>query len=107
MWRHDGAGRNRDGKSISEGAMKFKSRLNRLEAMHPTSPWVPPIFFHPVVEPSENGPREVGAFAKFFLDGKNIMIWRSEDETHDDFKTRVMVMKASGILPSASKCSHE
>ncbi len=87
--------------------MKFKSRLDRLEAMRPIAPWVPPIFFHSVVEPSENGPREVGAFAKIFLDGKNIMIWRSEGETHEDFETRVMAIKASGILPSVSMCSHE
>ena len=44
--------------------MNFKSRLDRLEAMRPVAPWVQPIFFHSVVEPSEHGPQEVGAFAK-------------------------------------------
>ena len=44
--------------------MKFKSRLDRLEAMRPNTSWVPSIIFHPIIEPSENGPREVGAFAK-------------------------------------------
>jgi hypothetical protein len=87
--------------------MKFKSRLDRLEAMRPIAPWVPPIFFHSVVEPSENGPREVGAFAKIFLDGKNIMIWRVKDETHVDFEARVMSIKASGVSPSEPMCSHE
>ena len=87
--------------------MKFKSRLDRLEAMRPNTPWVPSILFYPIIEPSENGPREVGAFAKLHLDGKSILIWRSEGETHEDFETRVMAIKASGILPSASMCSHE
>ena len=73
--------------------MKFKSRLDRLEAMHPPSPWVPPIFFHPVVEPSENGPREVGAFAKMYVEGKDLMVWRRVDETNEDFELRVLKLK--------------
>ena len=87
--------------------MNFKTRLNRLEAKRPNAPWVPSILFHPIIEPSENGPREVGAFAKLQIDGKNIIIWRCEDETHEDFKARVMSFKASGTLPSVSMCSHE
>jgi len=75
--------------------MKFKSRLDRLEAMRPPSPWVPPIFFHPVVEPSENGPREVGAFAKIFVAGEDLMVWRGENETNEDFETRITAMQGS------------
>ena len=73
--------------------MRDKSRLDRLEAMHPPSPWVPPIFFHPVVEPSENGPREVGAFAKIYVEGKDLMVWRREGETNEDFELRVFKLK--------------
>ena len=73
--------------------MKFESRLDRLEAMHSPSPWVPPIFFHPVVEPSENGPREVGAFAKIYVEGKDLMVWRREGETNEDFELRVLKLK--------------
>ena len=73
--------------------MKFKSRLDRLEAMHSPSPWVPPIFFHPVVEPSENGPREVGAFAKIYVEGEDLMVWRREGETNEDFELRVLKLK--------------
>ena len=87
--------------------MKFKSRITGLEAMRPGTPWIPSIIFHPIIEPSENGPREVGAFAKLFLAGENIIIWRSEGEAHEDFDTRVMAIKASSILPSVSMCSHE
>ena len=75
--------------------MKFKSRLDRLEAMRPRAPWVPPIFFHSVVEPSEHGPREVGAFAKIYDDGNDLMVWREDNETKDDFEARVLAMQSS------------
>ena len=75
--------------------MKFKSRLDRLEAMRPEAPWVPPLFFHSVVEPSENGPREVGAFAKIRIEGEDLMVWREEHETKENFEARVKAMKIS------------
>ena len=73
--------------------MKFKSQLDKLEAMRPIAPWVPPIFFLSVVEPSGNGPREVGAFAKIYVDGKDLMVWRGEGETNEDFELRVLGLK--------------
>jgi hypothetical protein len=73
--------------------MKFKSRLDRIEAMRPRGPWVPPIFFHSVVEPSENGPKEVGAFAKIYVDGNDLTVWRRKDETNEDFQLRVFKLK--------------
>lgn len=75
--------------------MNFKTRLDRLEAMRPEAPWVPPIFFHSVVEPSENGPREVGAFAKIYLEGNDLLVWREEGETKENFEARVKAMKIS------------
>jgi len=47
------------------------------------------------VEPSENGPREVGAFAKIYVDGKDLMVWRGEDENKENFEARVKAMKIS------------
>ena len=73
--------------------MNFKTRLNRLEAMRPITQWVPPIFFHSVVEPSENGPIEVGAFAKIRIEGEDLMVWRGENENHEHFEKRVMALK--------------
>ena len=73
--------------------MNFKTRLNRLEAMRPNTPWVPSILFHPIIEPSENGPREVGAFAKIYVEGKDLMVWRREGETNEDFELRVLKLK--------------
>jgi hypothetical protein len=73
--------------------MSFIKRLIRLEKKCPPSPWVPPIIFHTVVEPSEYGLREIGAFAKLFLDQQNTIIWRSDDESFNNFKIRVMALK--------------
>ena len=75
--------------------MKFKSRLDRLEAMRPIAQWVPPIFFHSVVEPSENGPQEVGAFAKIRFGRKDLMVWRGVNETNDDFEMRAIAIQSS------------
>ena len=75
--------------------MNFKSRLDRLEAMRPIAPWVPPIFFHSVVEPSENGPHEVGAFAKIYVEGNDFLVWREEDETKENSEARVKSVKIS------------
>ena len=73
--------------------MNFKSRLDRLEAMRPIAPWVPPIFFHSVVEPSENGPHEVGAFAKIHVEGIDFLVWREEDETKENSEARALKLK--------------
>ena len=72
--------------------MNFKLRLDRLDAKRP-SQWVPPIFFHSVVEPSEDGPQEVGAFAKMYDGFDDLMVWREEDETNEDFEARVLKLK--------------
>lgn len=74
--------------------MKFTSRLDRLEAARP-SLWVSPIFFHSVVEPSENGPREVGAFAKIFVAGEDLLVWRGESETNEYFELRVLKLEGN------------
>jgi hypothetical protein len=73
--------------------MSLKSRITRLEAKRSPSQWVPPILFHSVVEPSENGPREVGAFAKIYVDSEDLMVWRREDETNEIFELGVLKLK--------------
>ena len=72
--------------------MNFKLRLDRLDANRP-SQWVTPIVFHSVVEPSEDGPQEVGAFAKMYGGFNDLMVWREEDETNEDFEARVLKLK--------------
>ena len=41
----------------------------------------------------ENGPHEVGAFAKIYVDGKDLMVWRGEGENNEDFELRVLGLK--------------
>ena len=74
--------------------MSVMARIKRLEKLQPPEPYVPPVFFHSVVEPSKYGPKEVGAFAKIYLDGDTITLWRDEGEAQSDFQTRVMTVKA-------------
>ena len=74
--------------------MKLKSRITRLEAKRPPSSWVPPIIFHSIIEPSDNGPKEVGAFSKIRVDGNDLMVWLGEDETKEDFVTRILAMQS-------------
>jgi hypothetical protein len=74
--------------------LKLAARIKRLEKLRPPEPYAPPIFFHSVVEPSKDGPKEVGAFAKIYLNGDKITLWRAEDEAQSDFEIRVMNVKA-------------
>ena len=71
--------------------MNFKKRLDRLDAIRPPSPCVPRIFYS-VVEPSENGPREVGVFAKIRSEGEDLMVWRGEHEKQESFESRVTTL---------------
>ena len=43
----------------------------------------------------ENGPHEVGAFAKIYVEGNDLLVWREEGETKENFETRVKAMKIS------------
>jgi hypothetical protein len=47
------------------------------------------------VEPSENGPKEVGAFAKIFVAGEDLLVWRGESETNEDFELRVLKLEGN------------
>ena len=64
--------------------------------MMPGFPYVPPIFFHSVVEPSNDGPKEVGAFANVHLNGDTITLWRAVGEAQSDFEIRLMTVKTEG-----------
>ena len=79
--------------------MNVTARIKRLEKLCPPEPYVPPNFFYSIFEPSQNGPREVGAFAKIHLNGDTIILWREEGEAQSDFEIRVMTVKAEGAVP--------
>ena len=56
--------------------------------MRPMAP-LASLIFYSVVEPSENGSGKVGAFAKIRVEGKDLMVWREEDETNENFEVRM------------------
>ena len=49
--------------------MKFGKRLDTLERNSHVCEYTPPIIIHTIVEPSENGPKEIGVFANMLLEG--------------------------------------
>ena len=49
--------------------MKFGKRLDTLERNTHVREYTPPIIIHTIVEPSENGPKEIGVFANVLWKG--------------------------------------
>ena len=49
--------------------MKFGKRLDTLERNSHVREYTPPIIIHTIVEPSENGPKEIGVFANVLWKG--------------------------------------
>ena len=69
--------------------MRFKKRLAVLEKSAHRQNYVPPIIIHILVEPSEDGPKEVGAFARLETNGICQRIERKADETQRQFERRI------------------
>ena len=69
--------------------MRLKKRLAVLERSAPPLNYIPPIIIHTIVEPSEDGPKEVGAFAQFQTNGICQSIDRKADETQSQFENRI------------------
>ena len=59
--------------------MTFRKKLAALEKSIHRPNDVPPIVIHTIVEPSEDGPKEVGAFAQFQTNGICQRIKRKAD----------------------------
>ena len=76
--------------------MKITSRIARIEAQHAHVPYQPPIIIFSVVEPSDHGPKEVGAFVNLFINGEDNVFWRNDGENNGDFIDRVKAIEAQG-----------
>ena len=76
--------------------MKITSRIARIEAQHAHVPYQPPIIIFSVVEPSDHGPKEVGAFVNLCINGDDIVIWRNDGENNDCFVNRIKTIEALG-----------
>ena len=78
--------------------MTFNKRLKILERNAPTSYYIPPIIIHTIVEPSENGPREVGAYANIPM-GKGFQKFnRKTSESSKQFRRTVHCLIGVNIL---------
>ena len=69
--------------------MKFSKRLNTLESNTRVREYTPPIIIHTIVEPSENGPKEIGVFANFFAEGIFKRIDLELGKTHDEYEKKI------------------
>ena len=69
--------------------MRFKKRLGVLEKSARPLNYIPPIIIHILVEPSEDGPKEVGAFAQLETNGVIQRLERKADETQGQFENRI------------------
>ena len=69
--------------------MRFKKRLAVLEKNPYRHNYIPIIINHILVEPSEDGPKEVGAFAQLETNGVIQRLERKADETQSQFENRI------------------
>ena len=69
--------------------MTFRKRLAVFEKSIHRLNYVPPIVIHTIVEPSEDGPKEVEAFAQMQTNGICQRIERKADETQRPFENRI------------------
>ena len=69
--------------------MRFKKRLAVLEKSARPLNYIPPIIIHILVEPSEDGPKEVGAFAQLETNGVIQRLERKADKTQGQFENRI------------------
>jgi hypothetical protein len=69
--------------------MKFGKRLDTLENNTRVREYTPPIIIHTIVEPSENGPKEIGVFANVLLEGSYQRIDLELGKTHDEYEKQI------------------
>ena len=69
--------------------MKFGKRLDILESNAHIHEYTPPIIIHSIVEPSENGPKEIGVFANVLLEGSYQRIDLELGKTHDEYEKQI------------------
>ena len=69
--------------------MKFVKRLDILESNSHVREYTPPIIIHTIVEPSENGPKEIQVFANVFAEGVYQKIDLELGKTHDEYEKQI------------------
>ena len=51
--------------------------------------YTPPIIIHTIVEPSKNGPKEIGVFANVLLEGSYQRIDLALGKPHDEYEKKI------------------
>ena len=69
--------------------MKFGKRLDILESNSHVREYTPPIIIHTIVEPSENGPKEIEVFANVLVEGVSQRIDLELGKPHDEYEKKI------------------
>jgi hypothetical protein len=69
--------------------MKFGKKLDTLERNIHVREHTPPLIIHSIVEPSENGPKEIGVFANVLLEGSYQRIDLELGKPHDEYEKNI------------------
>ena len=69
--------------------MRFGKRSDTLESNTHVREYTPPIIIHTIVDPSENGPKEIGVFANVLLKGSYQRIDLELGKTHDEYGKQI------------------
>ena len=69
--------------------MKFGKRLDTLESNTRVHEYTPPIIIQTIVEPSENGPKEIEVFANVLAEGVYQRIDLELGKTHDEYEKQI------------------
>ena len=76
--------------------MKFKKRLKVLEQQLTASKYVPPFIIRTIVEPSGDGPKEIGAFANVLINGIYQKFERASGKTQEQFE-KLLIKKHAQV----------
>ena len=69
--------------------MKFGKRLDTLESNTRVREYTPPTIIHTIVEPNENGSKEIGVFTNVFAEGVYQRIDLELGKPHDEYEKQI------------------
>ena len=69
--------------------MKLNDRLTKIEGLQRSAMLPAPTIMRIIYEPSETGPRAVGAFARIRSKAGYTTLWRDKNECQNNFEARI------------------
>ena len=73
--------------------MRLDDRLAKIESLQRSQMLPAPTLMWIVYEPSEAGPREVGAFTRIRSSAGYATLWRGENECQNNFEARIELQR--------------